>query len=56
MTSSKLILPDSIRNYEAHKKKLNDIKKEIEKKKTKQLAVIDEKNELVKIRIMNNKL
>lgn len=44
------------RSYEKHQQKLRQIKQEIEKKKAGQLKIIDEKDELLKMRVMSNKL
>jgi hypothetical protein len=44
------------RSYELHKKKLNKIKDELDKKKNGKLKVIDEEDELLKMRIISNKL
>ena len=46
----------NFRSYELHKKKLNDLKKEVELKKHGKLKVIDEKDELLKMRVITNKL
>jgi hypothetical protein len=44
------------RSYELHKQKLKELKKEIDMKKEGKLKIIDERDELLKMRIINNKL
>lgn len=46
----------SFRSYEIHQKKLKEMKKELELKKGGKLNVIDEKEEILKMRIVSNKL
>ena len=47
---------DHITSYEIHKNKLLMIKKEIEDKLSNKYKVLDEQSELLKLRILNNKL
>ena len=47
---------NNIRSYELHQKKLKKIKAELEMKKQGKLKVIDEEDELLKMRIISNKL
>jgi hypothetical protein len=47
---------DHVNSYEIHKSKLIAIKKEIEEKQHNKYKVLDERSELLKLRILNNKL
>lgn len=47
---------DQVNSYEIHKSKLNAIKREIEEKQYNKHKVLDERSELLKLRILNNKL
>eukprot|EP00347_Sterkiella_histriomuscorum_P021413 403334060 len=47
---------DHFQNYELHQKKLKSMKKELELKKQGKLKVIDEDDELLKMRVISNKL
>lgn len=47
---------DRVNSYEIHKNKLLAIKGEIEDKINNKYKVLDERSELLKLRILNNKL
>ena len=47
---------DNYSSYEIHQKKLKDIKSDLEEKKVNKLKVLDERREMLKMRIINNKL
>ena len=47
---------DHITSYEIHRSKLQQIKKDIEVKLNNKFKVLDEESELLKLRILNNKL
>ncbi len=44
------------RSYEKHKQKLNEMKKDLEKKKQGKLKIVNEEEELLKMRVISNKL
>lgn len=47
---------EHVTSYEIHKSKLDAIKREIQEKQSNKYKVLDEKSELLKLRILNNKL
>ncbi len=54
--SSWVLILNLNRSYEIHQKKLGTMKKDLEMKKQGKLKVINEKEELLKMRVISNKL